>query len=203
MQSPNDMRQFAPATARNRDPILSVFRTIAPASGLVLEIASGTGEHAAHIAPCFSALTWQPSDVDPANLTSIDAHASHAGADNINPAILLDVTADVWPVPRAAMIFNANMIHISPWECTVGMMAGAGAVLDKDGLLYLYGPYKRDGIHTAPSNEAFDQSLQSRDPRWGVRDLEAVAEEAGRNDLVLDQVIPMPANNFSVIFRKG
>ncbi|WP_259781737.1 class I SAM-dependent methyltransferase [Aestuariispira ectoiniformans] len=203
MNSANDMRLFAPAAARNRDPILTVFREVAPSAGLVLEIASGTGEHAAHIAPQFPDLSWQPSDLDPANLASIDAHAAHSGAENIRQALTLDVTAQPWPLTQAAMILNVNMIHISPWECTIALMAGAGTVLEDGGVLYLYGPYRREGAHTAPSNEAFDLSLQSRDRRWGVRDLEQVVEEAGKNDLHLDRVVPMPANNFSVIFRKA
>lgn len=202
MQSPDDMRKFAPAAARNRTAIAEVFTHVAPAAGLVLEIASGTGEHAAHIAPMLPHLTWQPSDLDPENTASIDAHAAASGTDSIRPALCLDVTAHPWPVDRAAMIFNANMIHISPWACTLGLMKGAGDILETGGVLYLYGPYRRDGAHTAPSNEVFDQSLRSRDPGWGVRDLEDVAAEAAENGLTLDQVIPMPANNFSVIFRK-
>jgi hypothetical protein len=197
-----DARRFAPATARNREPILAVLRRVLPASGTVLEIASGTGEHAAHFAPYFPALTWQPSDADADNLASIAAWAAASGAANIRPPILLDVTAPDWGVEGVAAILAVNMIHIAPWAAAEALMAGAGRRLPPGAPLYLYGPYKRGGQHTAPSNEAFDADLRRRDPAWGVRDLDDVVRLAAKNGLDLAEVVAMPANNLSVIFRR-
>lgn len=197
-----DARRFAPATARNREPILAVLRRVLPASGTVLEIASGTGEHAAHFAPHFPALTWQPSDADADNLASIAAWAAASGAANIRPPILLDVTAPDWGVEGVAAILAVNMIHIAPWAAAEALMAGAGRRLPPGAPLYLYGPYKRGGQHTAPSNAAFDADLRRRDPAWGVRDLDDVARLAERSGLDLAEVVAMPANNLSVIFRR-
>ena len=197
-----DARRFAPATARNREPILAVLRRVLPASGTVLEIASGTGEHAAHFAPHFPALTWQPSDADADNLASIAAWAAASGAANIRPPILLDVTAPDWGVEGVAAILAVNMIHIAPWAAAEALMAGAGRRLPPGAPLYLYGPYKRGGQHTAPSNAAFDADLRRRDPAWGVRDLDDVARLALQSGLDLAEVVAMPANNLSVIFRR-
>ncbi|MGE5146784.1 MAG: DUF938 domain-containing protein [Candidatus Eiseniibacteriota bacterium] len=201
-ESPDDARLSAPAVARNREPILAVLRRVLPAAGTVLEIASGTGEHAAYCAPHFPALAWQPTDRDPGNLASIAAWAAASGAATIRPPIALDVTARDWGVTAVAAILCINMIHISPWAATEALMAGAGRLLPPGGPLYLYGPYKRGGRHTAPSNAAFDADLRRRDPAWGVRDLDDVARTAERNGLDLAEIVEMPANNLSVVFRQ-
>jgi len=193
-------RRSAPATLRNREPILAVLRRVLPESGLVLEIASGTGEHAAFFAEALPGVRWQPSDPDPGALDSIAAWTE--GLETVLPPLSLDAAADVWPVARARAIVCINMIHISPWAATEGLMRGAGRVLDPGAPLYLYGPYRRGGEHTAPSNAAFDADLRARNPGWGVRDLEAVIAEAGRNGLAFEELVEMPANNLSVVFRR-
>ena len=195
-----DHRRTAPATQRNRDPILEVLRRILPPTGLVLEIASGTGEHVAHFAAALPELHWQPSDPDPMARTSIAAWV--AGMENVLSPLLLDASAEKWPVERAEAVICINMVHISPWTATAGLMRGAAAILKPGAPLYLYGPYRREGGHTAPSNAIFDADLRARNPAWGVRDLEAVVEEAGRNRLALDDVVEMPANNLSLMFRR-
>lgn len=195
-------RLYAPATARNRAPILEVLQRHLPARGVVLEIASGSGEHAVHFAQAFPDLMLQPSDPDPDARASIDAWAAEAALPNIQPALALDATAEVWPIRVADAVLCINMIHISPWAAAVGLVRGAAGVLPKDGLLYLYGPFRRDGRHTAPSNEAFDRSLRARDPSWGVRDLETVTALALSHGFAEPLVEPMPANNLSLIFRK-
>ncbi|WP_395613795.1 DUF938 domain-containing protein [Allosphingosinicella sp.] len=197
-----DHRRSAPHVARNTGPISEVLAEILPARGLVLELASGTGEHVLHFAQEFPRLLWQPSDPEPASLRSIEAWREDSGLFNLLPAISLDARAAEWPVPEADAILCINMIHISPWSATVGLMRGAGRLLAEGAPLYLYGPYRRDGVETVPSNEAFDESLRERDPEWGLRELEAVEEEAGKQGLRLDRVVEMPANNLSVIFRK-
>ena len=169
----------------------------------VLEIASGTGEHATFFAERLPIASWQPSDPDEASRASIDAWAAHLGTEHVRPAIALDVTQHPWPIARADVIVNINMIHISPWRTCEALLAGAGELLAPGGVLYLYGPFRRGGAHTAPSNEAFDASLRGRDPAWGVRDLETVAEEASKHGLTLEEVIPMPANNLSVVLRRS
>lgn len=194
-------RRSAPATQRNREPILAVLRDILPATGLVLEVASGTGEHALAFAAAFPGLTWQPSD------PSADARASIAawcgGTANVLPPLELDAAAGTWPIDRAQAMLCINMIHISPWESTEGLMCGAARALAAGEPLFLYGPYRRPGRELEPSNAAFDADLKRRDPRWGLRDLDAMTACAGANGLMLEQVIEMPANNLSVIFRKG
>lgn len=196
-----DLREYAPAAARNRDAILAVLTEHLPPQGLVLEVAAGTGEHAAFLSPRLGHRDWQPTDADPTRLASIDAHAAADGARAVRPALVLDVTAD-WPVATAGAILNCNMIHIAPWTVCRDFLSGAGRVLSPGGRLFMYGPYKRDGQHTAPSNEAFDASLKARDPSWGIRDLEAVVEAAGKEGLSLEQVVEMPANNLTVIYQK-
>lgn len=198
-----DARRFAPATARNREPILAVLERTVPAGARVLEIAAGSGEHACFFAERLPVAEWQPTDPDPESLESIDAWRAHSGAARVAPALELDVTASVWPVSRADFVLCVNMIHISPWEATLGLLSGSARLLPTGGVLFLYGPYRRFGAHTAPSNADFDASLRARDPRWGVRDLEAVAAEAERAGFVLDEVVAMPANNFSVVFRRS
>ena len=197
-----DHRRSAPHVARNAEPIAEVLREILPARGLVLEVASGTGEHVLHFARAFPFLAWQPSDPDPAALASIEAWRVEAGRANLLPPVTLDARMLDWPVAAADAILCINMVHISPWAATVGLMRGAGLRLTAGAPLYLYGAYRQAGVTTAPSNEAFDLSLRARDPEWGVRDLEQVAAEAERNGLGLERVVPMPANNLSVVFRK-
>ncbi|NEO86805.1 MAG: DUF938 domain-containing protein [Spirulina sp. SIO3F2] len=201
-----DRRQFAPATQRNRTAILEVLQTVLPTAGTVLEIASGTGEHAVFFAPQFPDLIWQPTDLRPESLESIKAWQDYQSTPNLKSPFQLDVCQQSWPIENEAIassintIVNINMIHIAPWAACEGLMAGAERLLPTGGLLYLYGPFKRQGEHTAPSNAAFDASLRATDPDWGVRDLAAVEAIAVQHQLQLQQVIPMPANNFSVIF---
>ncbi|PKN58737.1 MAG: SAM-dependent methyltransferase [Deltaproteobacteria bacterium HGW-Deltaproteobacteria-14] len=200
--SPSDPRRFAPATDRNKEPILSVLREVLPEMGLVLEIAAGTGQHAAFFAPHFPGLRWQPTDRDADSLASIAAWRDTAAAPNLLPPLRLDAAADAWPVGRADAIFNANMIHISPWAACLGLLRGAGRTLEAGGPLVLYGPYMLDGEHTAPSNAAFDASLRGRDPAWGVRDLADVRAAAEGAGLAFVRRIAMPANNQIVVFER-
>jgi hypothetical protein len=198
-----EAKKHAPATERNREPIVDVLRTVLPETGTVLEIASGSGEHAVAFAEAFPALRWQPSDPDPVCRASIEAWAAESGLANIAPALDIDSAAKDWPVERADAICCINMIHISPWAATEGLMAGAGRLLGSGAPLYLYGPFIIEDRETAPSNLAFDGFLKERDPEWGLRNLETVAAEAKSHGLVLERVVDMPANNVSVIFRKG
>jgi cyclopropane fatty-acyl-phospholipid synthase-like methyltransferase len=191
----------APAVARNREPILAILRRILPAQGTVLEIASGTGEHAVHFAAALPHLTWQPTDADADALRSIAAHRASAQLPNLPAALPLDASSPVWPVTRADAVVAINMIHISPWRATEGLMEGAARVLPSDGTLYLYGAFKEGDRHTAPSNAAFDANLRASNPEWGVRDLEQVADLARWHGLHLAERIPMPANNLSLVFR--
>ncbi len=192
----------APAVARNRDAVLEVLREVLPGSGTVLEIASGSGEHAVHIASALPGVTWLPSDPDPAARRSIAAHTGRSGLTNILPPLDLDAVAAQWPVTRAAGLVCINMIHIAPWAATQGLLAGAGRTLEAGGVLFLYGPFREGGRHTAPSNAAFDESLRGRDPLWGVRDRESVSAEAAKHGLVLSRRVAMPANNLSLIYRR-
>ena len=198
-----DPRRHAPATARNREPILAILRGVLPPSGTVLEIASGTGEHAIHFAAALPDLIWQPSDPDPAALASIRAWAEAARLPNLRPPLLLDASAAEWPIARADAMLCINMVHISPWEATVGLMRNAGKLLPVGAPLVLYGPYFQKGVETAPSNQAFDADLRRRDPAWGIRGLDDVAELAQRHVLDLVSVREMPANNLIVVFRKS
>ncbi|MGY2047473.1 DUF938 domain-containing protein [Methylobacterium sp. JK268] len=191
----------APAVARNREPILAVLRRVLPPAGLVLEVASGSGEHAVHVAAALPGLSWQPSDPEPACLRSIAAHARAAGLPNLLPPLALDARDAGWPLPRADAIVAINMIHIAPFAATEGLMRGADRLLPTGGLLVLYGPFTIDGAHTAPSNAAFDADLRGRDPAWGLRDVAAVAAEAGTRGLSLAECVPMPANNLILVFR--
>ncbi|MEL6352555.1 MAG: DUF938 domain-containing protein [Cyanobacteria bacterium J06627_28] len=233
----SDMRQYAPATERNREPILEVLKQVLSQGdtqsgaqggaqggaqsgtkgdtkgdtqrGTVLEIASGTGEHAAFFAPRLPHLQWLPSEPQAMMRESIQAWTKAvASPANLLPVLALEVSQRPWPVevtiptvPICAVV-NINMIHISEWAMSGHLMAGAQRVLTKDGLLYLYGPFKREGQHTAPSNEAFDGMLRDRNPAWGIRDLEAIIELAAAHQLAFEQLISMPANNFSVTFRR-
>ncbi len=194
-----DARGEAPAVARNRDAILAVLRGILPARGLLLEVASGSGEHALHFAPAFPGLTFQPSDPDADARASIDAWC--AGVPNIRPALALDAATQDWPLDRADAVLCINMIHIAPWSACEGLLRGAARILPPGALLTLYGPFKRGGAHTAPSNADFDESLRARDPAWGVRDLEAVVAAATGFDP--PEIHTMPANNLTVAFRRA
>lgn len=197
-----DRRLEYPATMRNRDVILDVLRGVLPASGLVLEIASGSGEHVVHFARAFPDLTFQPSDPEDAALQSIAAWTQDSGAANVLPPLVLDAASDRWPIDSADAILCINMIHISPWRATEGLIRGAAKQLSAGAPLYLYGPYRRADVTTAPSNEAFDASLKSRNPEWGMRDLEAVAELALAEGFSEPLITEMPANNLSVVFRR-
>ncbi|WP_043835478.1 DUF938 domain-containing protein [Muricoccus aerilatus] len=196
-----DARRHAPAAARNREPILAVLREWLPAEGMVLEVASGTGEHAAHFAAALPQLVFQPSDPDPALLASIDAWAEDAA--NIRPALRLDAAAAEWPVGAVDAMLCINMIHIAPWSAAEGLVRGAAARLSAGAPLILYGPYRRGGAHTAPSNAEFDANLRSRNPAWGVRDLEAVAELAGSEGFGAPELREMPANNLMLRFVRA
>ena len=194
-------KRHAPAAERNREPIVAVLRQVLPPTGTVLEVASGTGEHAAWFAAAFPRLLWQPSDPDPDAIASAAAWRAESGAANLLPPLRLDAAAAEWPVERADAIVCINMVHISPWSATEGLMRGAGRLLPPGAPLVLYGPYRRAAVPTAPSNEAFDASLKARNPAWGLRDLEAVAAEAEANGLALERVVEMPANNIVALFR--
>ncbi|MEG3440416.1 DUF938 domain-containing protein [Pannus brasiliensis CCIBt3594] len=202
----SDLRQYAPATQRNRQPILEVLARVLPEKGNILEISSGTGEHAVFFAERLSPRLWIPSDCNSIALDSIRAWREYLRLDNPLPPLTIDVHEPVWAVEREkrpiSSIVNINMIHIAPWSAGLALLSGASRVLPTDGVLYLYGPYKRSGKHTAPSNEAFDLSLRSANPEWGVRDLEAVSAAADERGFSLIEVVSMPANNLSIIFRK-
>lgn len=202
--TPPPAARTAPAAARNREPILNVLKPRLPANGLVLEIAAGTGEHALYCSAALPHLQWRPTDADPEALASIEAWRQHAGAPNLLPALRLDAAApDAWPVERAEAVVNINMIHISPWSSAQGLMTGAGRVLPPGGLLFLYGPFLERDVETATSNLEFDQGLRRRNPEWGLRRVEEVAALAAANGLELCERIPMPANNLTLVFRKG
>lgn len=198
----HDERRSAPATLRNRGPILDVLGPLLPERGLVLEIASGTGEHVVHFARHLPALRWQPSDPSPDARASIAAWAAAEGAGNVLPPLALDAASQPWPIAHADAVMCINMIHISPWAATEGLMRGAARVLSAGQPLYLYGPYRRPGRVLEPGNAAFDADLRRRDSRWGLRDLDAVAACGEAQGLTLERIVEMPANNLSVILRK-
>jgi Protein of unknown function (DUF938) len=198
----SDDRQYAPATVRNRDFILDVLRDVLPKTGVILEIASGSGEHIVHFAKNLPSLVFQPSDPDADARLSVAAWVKATDVSNVRSPIALDASSPVWPIASADGIICINMIHISPWEATVGLINGAAAALPPGSPLYLYGPYKREGFATAPSNQAFDQSLRDRNPTWGLRDLEAVAALARSVGFLAPVITEMPANNLSVVFRQ-
>lgn len=197
-----DGARFAESAERNKGPILEVLKRVLPCEGLVLEIASGTGQHAVHFAAALPRVAWQPSDVDASLRDSVSSWVRASGLANVRDPVALDVTRRPWPVAAADAVVCINMIHIAPWEAALALLKGAASILREGGVLYLYGPYRRRGAHTAPSNERFDAELRSRDPRWGVRDLEAVVDVARANGLALREVAEMPANNLSVVFEK-
>ena len=197
-----DLRLSSPAAARNRDPILAALRRVLPARGLLLEVASGSGEHALHIARALPGLTVQPTDPDPAARGSIDAWGQSAGLPNLCSALALDATAAEWPLDRADAVLCVNMVHIAPWGAALGLLRGAARLLPPGAPLVLYGPYRRGGAHTAPSNAEFDAALRAKHPDWGVRDLEAVADAASAEGLRLDSLAELPANNLLLCFRR-
>lgn len=200
--SAGSAKRRAPATARNRDAILNVLREALPVSGRVLEIAAGTGEHAVHFAQAFPDLVWMPSDPDGDARASIAAWREDAGLANLAAPVALDAAASVWPVDAAQAVVCINMVHISPWASTEGLMAGAARVLDSGRPLILYGPYRREGRELEPSNAAFDEDLKRRDPRWGLRTVESVRGCALDQGLAFDRLVEMPANNLMLVFRK-
>ena len=193
---------FAPAAERNRRPILDVLTRVLPSSGLVLEIASGTGQHALYFSEGLPRLRWQPSDASAEALESIQAWVADAGRDNLLPPLKLDARSDTWPIGEADALLCINMIHISPWETTEGLFRGASGLLDPGARLITYGPYRLHGSHTAPSNAAFDESLRTRNPRWGVRDLDEVSELALRTGFLLEERVDMPANNMTLVWTR-
>jgi hypothetical protein len=204
-----DRRRYAPATQRNREPILEVLRQVLPPTGTILEISSGTGEHAIFMAPQLAPRQWLPSDPDPDARASITAWQQAAPCDNLHPPIDLDASSPHWSVesddslniePIGAIV-NINMVHIAPKSAYLGLMAGASRILPHKGILYLYGPFKQAGVPTAPSNEAFDASLRSQNPEWGIRDLAEIATAAETHNLHLHKIFPMPANNLSLVFQ--
>ena len=193
---------FAAAAERNREPIAAVLGPVLPPRGLVLEIASGTGQHVVFLARTFPGLRWQPSDMSPAHLDSIRAWVANSGCVNVAEPVPLDVEREPWPIEHADAIININMIHIAPWSAARALFGGAARLLAPGGILYLYGPFKRDGQHTAESNERFDERLRGEDPRWGVRDMTDLAALASSAGFHPAEVVAMPANNFSLIFRR-
>ncbi|MBJ20496.1 MAG: DUF938 domain-containing protein [bacterium] len=197
-------KRDAPATHRNRGPILEVLRRWLVDPARVLEVASGTGQHAVFFAAQMPHLEWLPTDRDPSGLDSVASWVAESGLLNIAGPVALDACLRDWPVDAAGVdaVFNANMIHISPWSVGLGLFRGTAQVLRKDGLFFLYGPFKVAGEHISPSNAAFDLSLARRDPAWGVRDLEAVIETAGRHGLTHVETNDLPANNKLLVFRR-
>ncbi len=209
MNIENDIKKYAPATLRNREPILEILKQVLPPNGTILEIASGTGEHGVFFAPHLNPRKWLPSDPNPILRASINAWSQELPSQNLYPPLNIDASDRLWEVennPQSDLsitgVVNINMIHISPWSASLGLMAGACRILPNGGILYLYGPYKINGKHTAPSNEAFDESLKMQNPQWGVRDLGEVVEAAKQNSLILLDTYQMPANNLSVVFIK-
>ena len=195
-------KRHAPATLRNRDAIAAVLADWLPETGTVLEVASGSGEHVVHFAAAFPHLDWQPSDPDPAGLTSIAAYRAEAGLANIAPPRALDASAPEWPIDRADAVVCINMVHISPWEATLGLFAGAARLLAAGAPLILYGPYIEPDVPTAASNLAFDASLRARDPAWGLRDTDVVTDAATAAGFAFVERRAMPANNLTLLFRR-
>ena len=200
---PSSAALVAPSAARNRQPILEVLRHWLPPGGLVLELASGTGEHAVWFAADLPQMTWQPTESAPDRLASITAWREAGGTPNLLPPLQLDVTGAAWPVARADAVVAINLIHIAPWLVTLGLLAGTARVLRPGGPLLVYGPFRINGAHTAESNAAFDRDLRHRDPAWGVRDLAEVAAAALPHGLSLEADVPMPANNRMAVFVRS
>ena len=194
-------RRSAPAALRNREPIAAVLGEWLPASGLVLEIASGTGEHAAFFAERFPKLDWQPSDVHPDALSSIAAWREAAALPNLRAPIEIDAGDPAWPIERADAVLSINMVHISPWPSALGLIDGAARLLPANSPLILYGPWLLGGVPAAPSNLAFDADLKRRDPSWGLRLVDEFAKAAGDRGFDLIETREMPANNLMLLLR--
>ena len=197
-----DGKWFSAPAERNKDPILDVLARVLPGRGVVLEIASGTGQHVIHFARAFPGLTWQPSDPDAELRESIALRVRDEQIPNVNPPVDLDVTRLPWPLQTADAVVCINMIHVAPWSATLALFEGARALLPAQRALFLYGPYRRFGAHTSESNARFDADLRAQDPDWGLRDLEAVSEVADRAGFVQTETVDMPANNFSLVFKR-
>ena len=200
--STSGARRSAPAALRNREPIAEVLAEWLPPSGLVLEIASGSGEHAVHFAERFPDLDWQPSDVHPDALASIAAWREEAGLPNVRPPLVIDAASTDWPIDRADALLNINMVHISPWASALGLLAGAARILQAGAPLIMYGPWLKDDIATVESNLAFDADLKRRDPEWGLRRVEDFAEAAAARGLTFEATRAMPANNLMLLLRR-
>jgi hypothetical protein len=198
-----DGKWFIGSAERNKSPILDVLRRVLPERGVVLEIASGTGQHVVHFAKALPGLTWQPTDPDPELRESVALRVGEERLANVKTPIDLDVTRLPWPLQTAAAVVCINMIHVAPWSAALALLKGAKALLAAQHVLFLYGPYRRFGGHTSKGNEQFDADLRAHDPEWGLRDLEAVSEAAASSGLLLDEVVEMPANNFSLIFKRA
>jgi len=197
------LKREAPAAARNRGPIADVLADELPPAGLVLEIASGTGEHVIHFAERFPQLQWQPSDPDAEALASIAAWIADSGLGNIAPPLQIDASAAAWPVEHADAIVCINMVHISPTAASEGLLAAAGRLLPQGAPLVLYGPWLEDHVETAESNRAFDASLKSRNPQWGLRNTAWMEDLASSHGLRRANRVEMPANNIMLVYRKA
>ena len=197
-----DGKWFTSSAERNKDPILAVLARVLPKRGIVLEIASGTGQHVLHFAKALPGLAWQPSDPDPELRESIALRVKEQQLANVNRPIDLDVTRLPWPLQTADAVVCINMIHVAPWSAALALLEGTKALLPTQHVLFLYGPYRRFGQHTSKSNEQFDSDLRAHDPEWGLRDLEAVSEAAASSGFLLAEIVEMPANNFSLIFKR-
>lgn len=195
-------RRSAPAALRNRDYIADVLAEWLPATGLVLEIASGTGEHAVHFAERFPTLDWQPSDIHPDALQSVEAWRNSAARSNVLPPLVLDASQPDWPVGQADAVVSINMVHISPWASALGLLDGARRILPSGAPLIMYGPWLKDDIVTAPSNLDFDADLKRRDPAWGLRRVEDIAEAAEARGLKIEETRIMPTNNLMLLLRR-
>ena len=194
-----EVKRYAPATERNRDVIAETLVNVLPAEGVVLEIASGTGEHAVHFAQLFPGITWQPSDPDPIAIASINAWRADCAVPNVRSAMFLDASAD-WPIAHADAIVCINMAHISPWAATVGLLRNAARILPQSAPLFIYGPFRQHDVPLAEGNATFDAALRQQNVEWGLRYVEDITKEARDVGLALDQIIPMPSNNLSLIF---
>jgi hypothetical protein len=197
-----DGRWLAPSAERNKDPILAVLGRVLPDHGVVLEIASGTGQHVAHFAKALPELTWQPSDMDSGYRESVARWIEAERLANVRAPIRLDVHERPWPIGSADAIVCINMLHVAPWSAALALFDGARDIVPARGVLFLYGPYRHGGAHTAPSNAQFDASLRAHDPQWGVRDVDDVASNALARGFELDETVEMPANNLSLVFRR-
>lgn len=195
-------RPHNPAAERNKEPIREVLQRVLPAQGLVLEIASGPGTHVAHFAPAMPDLQWQPSERDADLRQAIEARRQEEALTNVRAPLALDLLQSDWPLDRADAIVCINLTHVAPWAATPALFAGAARILPADGIVVLYGPFRRGGQHTAPSNEQFDRALRARDPEWGLRDVEAVAQAAAEQGMALGEIVDMPANNLCLVFRR-